>query len=196
MPKVTPGERPPKLTKEREDRLVQLIHDGNYRETACKAVNIGVAMFRKWLKKGEGDEAVEPYVTFAARIREAEANAEELAVSALRAAGLPPPGTQCTKCKGICLACARERGFDWRATESWLRRRHADRWGDQIQMRIQKEVDEAKNSEQDRILGALERVCERTNDVQLLENIYLELEREDSGATAEAPAEAQEPLTH
>lgn len=185
-----------KFTKERTRKLIKLLRAGNYKETACQAVGISSRTLRDWMKYGESLDAPEKYATFAREVREAEAGAEEIAVSALMTAGTPPPETQCAACGGVCQLCAKQRGFDWRAMEAWLKRRHADRWGDQIQMRIQKEVTEAVDGEQDRILNAVERACARTNAPLVLGAILDELEREASAPPLEVPAATAEPTQH
>jgi len=97
--------RPTKLTPALANKIVALVRNGNFRETACAAAGIGSQTLRDWLKMGARGR--EPYKTFSFELDEAEATAEALGVGAI-------------------LSQAKK---DFRAATWWLEHRFQERWG-------------------------------------------------------------------
>ena len=93
---------------ERIDRLIALLVEGNYRETAAQIVGITGRAVRQWMHKAE-EEGDPRYQVIARVIRVAEAVAEARAVQAVRSAAKDPRF--------------------WAAEMTYLERRHPNRWG-------------------------------------------------------------------
>lgn len=68
------------ITPDVEDRLVELIRQGNHPVVACQATGISPSTYNLWIRRGEyrdrGGNPTPEQVRFAKRMREAEANAE------------------------------------------------------------------------------------------------------------------------
>lgn len=69
-----------KLTPQIEEEIYSLIQAGNLPKTACEAVGVPYKTYVEWIKRGEGRNRHAPptpeYVSFANRMRQAEAKAE------------------------------------------------------------------------------------------------------------------------
>ncbi len=102
------------LTPEVHAAIVESIRGGNYVETAAQAARVGKTTFYDWMKRGEADDASEPYLSFAADVRAAEAEAEHDAVETLKRASID----------------------DWKAAEVYLKRRFPTKWGDKVEQTI------------------------------------------------------------
>lgn len=122
--------RPPGLTPEKQQRIVDALSAGNYLETA--AANAGVWAFtvRRWIKRGNTElerrerglapnPAENEYAAFAASVREAESNAEGRAVVQLVGAGAK----------------------DWHASLAFLERRHPRKWAPRVNVILEEEFD-------------------------------------------------------
>jgi len=92
--------RPTKYDPARVKIVCQCLQDGGTRKAACDFAGVDVASLARWLAR---------YADFAVAIARAEADAENLMVAAVRKSAL---------------------GGDWRAAESWLKRRRREDWGD------------------------------------------------------------------
>lgn len=99
--------RPTKLTTAKHRQFVKLLEAGNYRETVCRACDVGTSTFYRWLERG-ASESSGIYHDFRVAVGRAEAEAEVEAVAVLRTAIVEG---------------------DWRATLAYLERRHGERWG-------------------------------------------------------------------
>jgi hypothetical protein len=97
--------RPTKLTRDRHERMVQMLRAGNYRDAAARAAGIAPSTLYSWLERGS-NEQLGPYHEFAAAVQQAEAEAEVYAVAIIR----------------------RAMSDDWRAAATYLERRHPERW--------------------------------------------------------------------
>jgi hypothetical protein len=75
--------RPTKLTPELQKKIVKLVRDGNYFETAAQAAGIAKSTLYDWLKRGEAGE--EPFAEFSNALKKAEAEAEVDVVATIRA---------------------------------------------------------------------------------------------------------------
>lgn len=116
-----------KFTQALCDRFVEIVRRGNFRETACAEVGIDPATMRRWLREAAaGDKRKQKFV---AKLDEAEAEAEDVMVIAIRKAALA----------------------DWRAAAWYLERRGPKRWGFKAQ------VEHTVEGELQRILDAIER---------------------------------------
>jgi hypothetical protein len=100
--------RPTKLTKEVQDRILQAVQAGNYLDTAAQFAGIDGSTMRRWLQKGEGEGAAEPYRTFHTALKSARASAEVRSVALIQTAA--SNGT-------------------WQAAAWYLERSYPDRWG-------------------------------------------------------------------
>lgn len=95
-----------KLTPEVQERIIQAIRAGNYRETAAAYAGIHIGTFYRWLQKGERAKSG-PYREFREAIERAEAEAEVRHVAIVAKAATDDP----------------------KAAMWWLERRFPDRWG-------------------------------------------------------------------
>lgn len=100
--------RPTKLTEDVQNKIVQAIQAGNWLETASAYAGVDASTVRRWMAKGEGEDAEEPYRAFCALIKQARAQAEIRAVALIQKAA--QDGT-------------------WQASAWYLERSHPDRWG-------------------------------------------------------------------
>jgi transposase len=97
--------RKTKLTKEMIDKIATFIANGNYVETACKALGIGQSTYYEWMKKGR--EGKKPYAELAETVKKAEAIAEAKRIQTI-------------------LMASEE---TWQAAAWYLERRYPERWG-------------------------------------------------------------------
>lgn len=97
--------RPTKRTPENEKKICDLLRAGNTRKCAVEASGIDYQTFSNWIHANSG---------FSAAVSRAESEAEALHVTTI-------------------MKAARE--GDWRASESWLKRRRRTEWGDSIDVR-------------------------------------------------------------
>lgn len=104
--------RPSKLTPERQARLCEAIGAGLPRERAAEWAGIGSSTFFRWLERGRTATSGR-YREFWEAVEQAELRTELLAV-----------GT---------IVSAIQSG-DWRAAESFLKRRHPERWGNTMRL--------------------------------------------------------------
>jgi hypothetical protein len=100
--------RPSKLTEEVQNRILRAVQSGNWLETASAYAGVDASTVRRWIAKGEADDAEEPYRSFCAAIKQARAEAEIRAVALIQKAA--QDGT-------------------WQASAWYLERSHPDRWG-------------------------------------------------------------------
>lgn len=81
------GGRPPALTPEVRDLILQSLREGNYREVAAEWAGVGVTTFYRWMKRGK-TEVNSIYWEFRKAVKEAERCAEmnmvELVTSAAK----------------------------------------------------------------------------------------------------------------
>mgnify|MGYP001589622991 CR=1 FL=1 len=77
------------IDQDTEDKLYELISQGNYPSIACQALGISQSRYSIWMRRGENkDRNAGPtpeLVRFALRMREAEAKAETTAVKQITA---------------------------------------------------------------------------------------------------------------
>lgn len=125
-----PRGRPTKYHDERVSRIVRALADGNTRRAACLGNGVSEDTFAIWMRE---------YSDFSDAVTLAEFEAEQRYVSSLKKAAF---GHQATKTKRTTKADGsveevRETvwEFDWKAAESWLKRRRPDEWGDRVDVR-------------------------------------------------------------
>jgi hypothetical protein len=102
-----PG-RPSKLTASVQDLIIRAIQSGNWLETASAYAGVDASTVRRWMAKGDAEDAEEPYRSFCAAVKKARAEAEIRAVALIQKAA--QDGT-------------------WQASAWYLERSHPDRWG-------------------------------------------------------------------
>lgn len=118
--------RQTKFTKERRDKIVDLMRAGNYLETAARASGVAPNTVYRWMTFGDPDfdpttwneetthakvpKDLAPYRTFRDAVTRAEAEAEAVAVAVIRRSAV--------------------KDGDWKAAEAYLKRRHPTRFGD------------------------------------------------------------------
>jgi glucose-6-phosphate dehydrogenase assembly protein OpcA len=95
-----------KKTPTREEVLFEALRQGNTRTCAAALAGIDHATFYRWI----ADDA-----TFRDNVTRAEAEAEMMMVESLKEGAVA--------------------SRDWRAAESWLKRRRREDWGDSIDVR-------------------------------------------------------------
>jgi len=110
-----PAGRPTKYTKPRIDAILNVLKMGATRLAAAEGNGIDYDTFRRWLTN---------YTDFYAAVTQAESQAELLFTSVLYKAG-----------KGTA-----EIPGDWRAAESWLKRRRRHEWSDNLTVRNDSEA--------------------------------------------------------
>lgn len=102
--------RKTKFTKERREKIVALVRDGNYPIVAARASGISEAVFYEWLKRGKkdiADKKLSAHAEFADMVASAEAEAESELVSKIKTVSITD-----------------EKSAQW-----LLERKHPDRWG-------------------------------------------------------------------
>jgi len=104
--KKGPGQ-PTKCTPEVQERVVQALRGGNYRDTSAAYGGITYDTFSNWMQWGEQDQR-EPYLSFFLACKKAETEAEIEAVSQVRLASRNPK--------------------NWAASMTWLERRYQRKW--------------------------------------------------------------------
>lgn len=109
-----PG-RPSKLTPEVHAAIVDKMRAGSFLDHAARLSGVHPSTVHRWLEQGDPEDAPEPYASFAADFRQAEAEAEETAKEQLRTWG----------------------GTEWKATLAFLERRFPDRWGQKTEQKIE-----------------------------------------------------------
>jgi len=109
--------RPSKLTPEVQERIVDaILHGATYRD-ASEAAGIAYNTFNEWMKKG-ADAKTGKFREFNDSVETANA---QCAVNFTRV-------IQSKAAQG-----------DWKAAEAWLKRRRREDWGDNVEIRGDKE---------------------------------------------------------
>ena len=113
------GRRTKLLNKDKRDKLLKYIEDGNYISVACHAVGIHPNTYCNWVRLAEeyaanpdnGNEYKKIYFDFCEELKRIEAQAEANIISDVRKSGKMPQY--------------------WAAGMTMLERKHKDRWGRQ-----------------------------------------------------------------
>ncbi|MBN2167605.1 MAG: hypothetical protein JW738_00045 [Actinobacteria bacterium] len=106
--------RRPKLTKELQERICQLISAGNYIKTACQASGISEQTYINWKKWGEKRSAG-IYFEFFEAVKKAEATAIARNIAVIQTASRD----------------------SWQAAAWWLERKYPKEWGRKGQLELQ-----------------------------------------------------------
>jgi hypothetical protein len=146
-------------TPEIDARLVEGLRTGNTRRASCAYAGISDDTLRRWLKD-------ENQPDFAELIEEAESFAERAMAGVLEKAALGydvreekttsrsevkmkvttnSDGTTIEEPVVVTLTDTESfytRRFDWKAAESWLKRRRRQEWGDNVSVDVDKEISE------------------------------------------------------
>ena len=149
------GGRPLKLTPEVSATICARLQAGCTRKAAAESANVSYDSFLGWLKKGAEATSGQFFEFFGAVTRaEAEAEVRHTAVLMKAATGFNsvqttrtvksveamrktrhPDGTVVEEpfvLELVTETTVGESQFDWRAAESWLKRRRKDEWGDKV----------------------------------------------------------------
>lgn len=110
---MAPRGNPPKLTPERQEKLISFIRDGNYLHIACAAAGISYKTYKVWMRRGI-DEPESIYGAFRAEALTARRDCEIDLVKLWR-------------------IHAKE---DWRAGADLLARRYPKRWARRDRMEL------------------------------------------------------------
>ena len=121
-----------KLTPEVQQRVVEAIQAGNYKETAAATSGINVATLYRWMEKGQKAKSG-AFREFCDAVKGAEAEAEAVALSVIKKAA---NGYAVVKVKTMIdedgNAHGREESrsseFSWQAAAWYLERAHPSRW--------------------------------------------------------------------
>ena len=104
--------KPTKYSEHTAEEICKNLAIGSTRKAAFGAAGISHGTFATWLHR---------YPAFLEAVTRAEAQAELLHTQRFYAA-------------------ATEEGGDWRASESWLKRRRREEWGDYVNINLDKEI--------------------------------------------------------
>lgn len=121
--------RPSKLTPGIQEDIVERIRAGVHGEVAARAAGISERTFYLWKEKGESGEG--RYSQFLQSIKEAEAEAEEDALRAIReaATGWKKTKTRIKQSdKGFEETVEESEERNWQAAAWYLERKHPERW--------------------------------------------------------------------
>jgi hypothetical protein len=67
--------RPALLTPTLQERIVASLRAGGFPQISAQAWGVSPRTYRRWMRRGEGRDPIEPYRSFAAAVREATAQA-------------------------------------------------------------------------------------------------------------------------
>lgn len=113
------------LTPETQEKVVEHIRAGNYRETAARAAGITRQTLWNWEQRALTGE--EPFASFAEALDQAEAEAETTMLARVNAAGPAVTGVS---------------GPDpWQATAWVMERRWPKRWASRVRTVVAEEVE-------------------------------------------------------
>lgn len=104
--------RPTKYEDVRADKICGLLRAGCTRKASAESSGITYQTFLRWL---------ETNVSFVTSVSRAEADAENIMAAVIQKAAT--------------------KGDDWRAAESWLKRRRRDEWGDALNLTNKSDYD-------------------------------------------------------
>jgi len=147
--------RPTKLTPKVQERIVSALRLGATRKASVEAGGISFTTYLEWMQRGE-DELTGPYRGFREAVHQAEADVELQFTKVIQDAALGvdveeisettkteirmkktrhPDGRTVEEPVAVEVTSrtvTRRREFDWRAGESWLKRRRREEWGDSV----------------------------------------------------------------
>jgi hypothetical protein len=129
--------RPVKYTPARVNAILEGLRVGMTRTAAASRGEVDRHTLTVWMKR---------YPPFSADVLRAEAEAEARFTSTLAQAAAPHDvveTTLITKPDGSTeRRTITRREFDWRAAESWLKRRRREEWGDNVAVDLDREIAE------------------------------------------------------
>jgi hypothetical protein len=100
--------RPTKLTKENQEIICKAVENGATYRVASLVAGVGYSTFNDWMKAGREAKRKNKYSEFSEAVERASAKCEARMAEAIVIAGKS----------------------DWRAAESFLKRRDPENWGD------------------------------------------------------------------
>jgi len=147
--------RPTKLNPKTQKRIVDALLLGASRKAAVEAGGISFSAYIDWMQRGE-DELTGPYRAFREAVIQAEAEVELQFTKVIQEAALGVDVQEITETTKTEIRVMKtkhpdgrvveepipvevftrtvttRREFDWRAGESWLKRRRREEWGDSV----------------------------------------------------------------
>jgi len=136
------------FTPEKGAEIVRILRAGNCRDTAAASAGVLSDTFRKWLLRGVRGE--EPFATWAAEVKQAEAEAEQEMLNCVRQSGFKQKFTTTTKLEKNghveTTVEEREEPGDARGPMWILERRGAKNWSLGVIERRSKEQAEARRA--------------------------------------------------
>lgn len=108
------------LTVDVHQRIVELLEDGNFLETAACVAGVSIGQVRSWLALGA--EPGSKYEQFRVDVLRAISEAES---------------------KGVAILIGAAAAGDLKAVTWWLERRHPKRWGQRVRHVVDQELDDA-----------------------------------------------------
>jgi len=78
-----PAGRPTKFTKERCDKILELVRNGNFKTTAAQVAGVHRETLNEWIRKGNAAKSGK-YFEFSVALEAAEAEAEDNAVAKIQ----------------------------------------------------------------------------------------------------------------
>ena len=130
--------RPPKLTLDVQQRIINAMRTGCYLETAAAHVNVSPQALREWLRRG-ADGKSKPHRDFLSAIEKVEADAELMDLKTIGEFGLGLTVTivkRTTKANGDIEETIETRPVrEWTAAAWRLERRHPAKWGRRVELR-------------------------------------------------------------
>lgn len=123
-----PAGRPSALTPEVAKAIIESVREGNWRSTAAAKAGVHRNSLYNWLERGEREDAVEPYASFATDLLKAEAEHEATVLGQILSAGPAIPGVQ---------GETPIRGLTW-----FMERRYGQRWNGNVRANTDIAVEE------------------------------------------------------
>jgi hypothetical protein len=118
-----------KRTPEREKAFLDGLRTGLTREASASRVDVDRTQIWRWIER---------FATFRNAVTRAEAEAEARFTSTMAQAAAPHEVVETTTTQGpdgTVTKTVIRREFDWRAAESWLKRRRRADWGDSLDVK-------------------------------------------------------------
>jgi hypothetical protein len=84
----TGGGHNSKFIKKHKDALLRALRTGHFINAACDLAGVSETRFYAWMREGEQEDAPEDYRQFAAAVKKARAEAQDVALRNIRRAGL------------------------------------------------------------------------------------------------------------
>ncbi|BCM88740.1 hypothetical protein IAD21_00582 [Abditibacteriota bacterium] len=110
--------RPKKFSQIGMSAIITALKNGTTRKDAAKAAGVSYETLRAWVEQGQREPEGE-FSAFSVAVERSEA--------------------ECANKMARAICDAAKEG-DWRAAESWLKRRRRDEWGDNVRVDVDDEI--------------------------------------------------------